>query len=110
MPEPTFYDRAKTRVKVWWTGRTPAFRAAAVTGFWAFVGPFATTILPFMSALQEWLSGDQADFPDVRILGKAAMAGVGAVVGLAGNYVHRRIKPPSFDASEQPSVEEVVAK
>lgn len=67
---------------------TNEFRAAATTAVITFLTLFAASAVGFVGQLQEWAStGGQ--FPDVSVLGKAAVSA--AIAGLAGlvNFAYR---------------------
>ena len=67
------------------------FKAAAWTALFSFVGLFGASLVGWMQQVVEWANAgsDVTVFPDVTVLGKAAVAAaLSAVAGLV-NFAYR---------------------
>lgn len=60
-----------------------ALKRALRTALQAGIGLFVLLVMPWLNQVMEWASGSVADFPDVSVLGRAAVAFVaGAFISL----------------------------
>lgn len=71
--------------------KNPALQRAWRTFFQAFVALYVVYLLPFLTAIINWGTNDGVVFPDISVLGKAAVAalaaGAVAMVSLFQNAV-----------------------
>ncbi len=69
---------------------TDAARAGVVTAFFTFLTTFLTGAAGWWQAVMDWVTtSGQAPFPDISVLGTAAVAAfLAALTGLA-NYLYR---------------------
>lgn len=61
----------------------PTVRTALRVFTYGFLSVFIPSLLGFLFAVQEWATGDNLPFPEVSVLGKAAVAAASGAIAAA---------------------------